>query len=167
MPSRRDFLKKFAFTTAGALAMTKTLKAQHQEHPVERKPNQPEAQFKPEGYLPVETPDLKKMPWTMENGVKVFHISADVVKTEFIPGKEVFAWGYNGSVPGPTIEVVEGDHCRFIFHNNLPEPTTIHWHGLEIPIEMDGMPGISQPVVQPGGTFTYEFTLHQKGTFFY
>jgi manganese oxidase len=168
MPTRRDFLKKFAFSTAGAFAVTKALNAQTQQaHPVEHQHNATEAPTKPQGYLPIETPDLQKMPWTMENGIKVFHISADVVKTEFIPGKEVFAWGYNGSVPGPTIEVVEGDHCRFIFHNNLPEPTTIHWHGLEIPIEMDGMPAISQPVIQPGGTFTYEFKLHQKGTFFY
>jgi FtsP/CotA-like multicopper oxidase with cupredoxin domain len=68
-------------------------------------------------------------------------------------------------MPGPTIEVVEGDRVRIEFHNNLPEGTSMHWHGLEI--EMDGMPAISQPVVEPGGHFTYEFTLQQNGTFFY
>jgi hypothetical protein len=70
-------------------------------------------------------------------------------------------------MPGPTIEVNEGDRVRIILHNNLPEETTIHWHGLEIPIEMDGMPYISQPPVKPGGMFAYEFTLNQNGTFFY
>ncbi len=76
-------------------------------------------------------------------------------------------WGYNGSMPGPTIEVNEGDRVRIMFHNNLPEDTTIHWHGLEVPLEMDGTPYISQPMVKPGGVFLYEFTLNQHGTFFY
>jgi hypothetical protein len=77
------------------------------------------------------------------------------------------AWGYNGSVPGPMIEVNEGDRVRVVFTNKLPEPTTVHWHGLEIPVEMDGTPYISQPMVEPGGMFTYEFTVNQNGTFFY
>jgi hypothetical protein len=79
----------------------------------------------------------------------------------------VDAWGYNGSVPGPTIEVNEGDRVRIIFHNKLPEATTPHWHGLEVPMEMDGTPAISQPLIYPGESFTYEFTLNQNGTFFY
>jgi FtsP/CotA-like multicopper oxidase with cupredoxin domain len=73
-------------------------------------------------------------------------------------------WGYNGSAPGPTIEVVDGDRVRILFENRLPEPTTVHWHGLEVPIAMDGVPAISQPEVEPGGRFTYEFTLHQPST---
>src|SRR5262249_542991 len=99
----------------------------------------------PVGIVPVETPDLKKLPFTMDNGVKVFQLSADVVKTEFLPAshmgpaKEVYAWGYNGSVPGPLIEAVEGDRVRIVFKNNLPEVTTLHWHGLEVPIEMEGV----------------------------
>jgi hypothetical protein len=79
----------------------------------------------------------------------------------------MYAWAYNGSVPGPTIEVNEGDRVRIILHNKLPEATTVHWHGLEVPLAMDGVPFISQPMVESGGTFTYEFTLHQNGTFFY
>jgi len=79
----------------------------------------------------------------------------------------VDAWGYNGSIPGPTIEVVEGDRVRIIVDNHLPELTSMHWHGFKIPIEMDGVPGISQDPILPGGRFVYEFTLHQKGTFFY
>jgi FtsP/CotA-like multicopper oxidase with cupredoxin domain len=65
------------------------------------------------------------------------------------------------------IEVNEGDRVRIIHHNKLPEPTSIHWHGLEVPPEMDGVPFISQPMIEPGATFTYEFTLNQNGTFFY
>jgi hypothetical protein len=123
--------------------------------------------------VPVITPDLPKLPWKMENGVKVFHLTAEIVKREILPassmgpGKTLTVWGFNGTVPGPTIEVNEGDRVRIIFKNNLPEDTTVHWHGLEIPIEMDGMPFISQPMVKPGETFNYEFTLHQNGTFFY
>jgi FtsP/CotA-like multicopper oxidase with cupredoxin domain len=59
----------------------------------------------------------------------------------------MYGWGYNGSVPGPTIEINEGDRVRIILHNKLPEPTTIHWHGLEVPLNMDGAPFISQPPV--------------------
>ena len=75
--------------------------------------------------------------------------------------------GFNGSVPGPTIQVNEGDRVRLIVENRLPEGFSMHWHGLEIPNEMDGMPGISQDLIPPGGKFAYEFTLHQNGTFFY
>ncbi|MBK6795297.1 MAG: multicopper oxidase domain-containing protein [Acidobacteria bacterium] len=88
-------------------------------------------------------------------------------KTHMGPARMMYGWGYNGSVPGPMIEVVEGDRVRIIFENKLPEPTTVHWHGLEIPIEMDGTPNISQPMVEPGGVFIYEFTVNQNGTFFY
>lgn len=119
------------------------------------------------GFPRVQTPHLAKLPYRVENGVKVFALVAEHVKREFLPGKVVDVWGYNGSMPGPTIEVMEGDRVRIHFTNNLPEVSTVHWHGLEVPIEMDGVPAISQPLVQPGGTFTYEFTLRQHGTFFY
>lgn len=117
--------------------------------------------------LLVETPDVPKMPWTMENGVKVFHISAEPVQREFLPGKTVDCWGFNGSMPGPMIEVDQGDRLRFMVHNSLPESFSMHWHGLEVPIEMDGAVGISQDPIPPGGSFVYEFTVNQHGTFFY
>ena len=125
------------------------------------------------GVLPVETPDIPKLPWRMEIGVKVFHLVAEVVKREFLPGspwsapKIVDVWGYNGSMPGPTIEVNQGDRVRLIVDNHLPESTSVHWHGFEVPIEMDGVPGVTQDPIPPGGRFVYEFTLHQHGTFFY
>jgi manganese oxidase len=115
----------------------------------------------------VQTPDLKDLPYTVDNGVKVFHLIAEPVKQQIAPNKTIDVWGYNGSAPGPTIQVTQGDRVRIIFDNHLPEPTSMHWHGFEIPISMDGMPGISQESVKPGGRFVYEFTLHQEGTYFY
>src|SRR6266536_2654782 len=111
--------------------------------------------------------DTPTLPFERDGGVKVFKLVAEPVKQEVVPGRIFDLWGYNGSAPGPMIEVVEGDRVRILFENRLPEPTTVHWHGLEVPIGMDGVPNISQPEVEPGGRFTYEFTLHQHGTFFY
>jgi len=117
--------------------------------------------------VPVVTPDVPHLPFEMAGAVKVFRLRAEPVRTEFVPGRVVDAWGFSGSVPGPTIEVSEGDRVRVIIENGLPEPFAPHWHGLEVPIAMDGVPGISQPPIAPGESFTYEFTLHQNGTFFY
>jgi FtsP/CotA-like multicopper oxidase with cupredoxin domain len=83
------------------------------------------------------------------------------------PFKTITAWGYNGSVPGPTIQVTQGDRVRIVVENRQPESTTVHWHGFEIPFEMDGTPYISQKPIPPGGKCVYEFDLHQEGTFFY
>jgi len=120
-----------------------------------------------ESPLPVVTPDLPSLPHTLENGVKVFHLAAEPVKRRIVPFKTMDVWGYNGTSPGPAIQVNQGDRVRIVFENRLPESTTIHWHGLEVGIEMDGVPYISQPPVAPGGRFVYEFTLHQEGTYFY
>ena len=117
--------------------------------------------------IPVNTPDLPNLPFKMDGDVKVFNLVAEPVKQEIIPGKVIDLWGYNGSAPGPTIQANSGDRVRIIFDNHLPEPTAIHWHGLEIPETMDGVPGIGQKPVSPGGRFVYEFTLHQEGTYFY
>lgn len=117
--------------------------------------------------LPVETPDVSNLPYKIENGVKVFNLIAEPVKRRLAPYKMMEVWGYNGSCPGPTIHANQGDRVRIIFDNHLPESTTIHWHGLEVPMEMDGLPYISQKPVPPGGQSTYEFTLHQEGTYFY
>ena len=115
----------------------------------------------------VQTPDVPNLPYSMDNGVKVFHLIAEPVTHKISPFKTITAWGYNGSVPGPTIEVTQGDRVRIILENRLPESTTMHWHGFEIPLEMDGTPYISQKPIPPGEKFVYEFDLHQAGTFFY
>jgi manganese oxidase len=115
----------------------------------------------------VETPDVPQLPWHMVDGAKEFHLIAEPVTQELIPGKVVTLWGYNGTAPGPTIQVTQGDRVRIILENRLPEPTSMHWHGFEIPMDMDGAPGSSQDPIPSGGRFVYEFTLHQAGTFFY
>jgi manganese oxidase len=121
----------------------------------------------PGASVPVTTLDIGDLPFTMDNGVKVFHLIAEPVKQVIVPGRTLDLWGFNGSAPGPTLQATEGDHVRIIFDNRLPEPTGVHWHGLELPVEMDGVPGIGQKQVMPGERFIYEFTLEQNGTFFY
>ena len=116
---------------------------------------------------PVITTDIGDLPFTMDGNTKVFQLTAEVVRQQIHPMKSIDVWGFNGSAPGPTIQVNQGDHVRVIFENHLPEPTSMHWHGFEDTIANDGMPGISQPPVKPGGRFVYEFDIHQEGTYFY
>ncbi len=107
------------------------------------------------------------LPYRMNGGVKEFHLVAEEVDHEFAPGSRAKCWGYNGSTPGPTIEVVEGDRLRIFVTNRLPEHTSLHWHGILLPSGMDGVGGLSQPHIKPGETFVYEFTLRQHGTHMY
>ena len=115
----------------------------------------------------VEVPDSPKLLPRLVDGVKEFRLVAEPVRTEFMPGRVVDAWGFNGSVPGPLMEVNEGDRVRVIFENKLPEMTALHWHGFEVPMQMDGSLGLGQDPIPPGGSYTYEFTLNQHGTLFY
>jgi FtsP/CotA-like multicopper oxidase with cupredoxin domain len=117
--------------------------------------------------VPVEAPDLIKLAPKLVNGVKEFHLTAQPVKRELLPGAVMNHWGFNGTMPGPTIEVTEGDRVRIIVHNELPEPTTLHLHGLELPNALDGVEFVTQDPIMPGQTGVYELTLHQNGTFFY
>jgi hypothetical protein len=117
--------------------------------------------------VPVVTPNGSTLAWTMEEGFKTFHLTAEAVRREFAPGMIVNCWGYNGQTPGPTIEAVEGDRVRIYVHNKLPEATTIHWHGIILPNGMDGVTGLTQPHIAPGETFIYEFELKQHGTHMY
>lgn len=118
-------------------------------------------------YRPVTMPNGETLPYVMDKGVKVFHLIAEPVKQEFAKGLTVNCWGYNGRSPGPMIEAVEGDRVRILVTNNLSEPTSVHWHGLILPSGMDGVSGLSQPPINPGETFKYEFTLKQHGTYMY
>ncbi|MCS7256730.1 MAG: multicopper oxidase family protein [Thermomicrobium sp.] len=74
---------------------------------------------------------------------------------------------YDGQLPGPELRVREGETLRVTFTNRLPEPTTIHWHGIPVPNAMDGVPDVTQPAIAPGASFTYEFTVPASGTYFY
>ena len=118
-------------------------------------------------YNPVVTLNGWTLPWRMNNGVKEFHLVAEPVVREMAPGMKAHLWGYNGQSPGPTIEVVEGDRVRIFVTNKLPEHTSMHWHGQRLPNGMDGVSGLTQPSIQPGKTFVYEFVARRPGTFMY
>jgi FtsP/CotA-like multicopper oxidase with cupredoxin domain len=103
----------------------------------------------------------------LENGIKVFDLETSVIEWQILPNVRVMAYAFNRQVPGPTLRVTEGDAVRINVTNRLPESTTVHWHGLILPNEMDGPAEITQEPIEPGETFTYEFTTRQAGTFFY
>lgn len=175
--------------TAGALAATPVLAAfqpQHEGHIPPRSPTptttppppalSPIQSSAPTAaasgtlpYTPVIMPDTPTLPFELDNGVKVFRLSAERVQREFAPGVIVNCWGYNGQSPGPMIEAIEGDRIRLLVTNNLPEGihTTIHWHGILLPNGMDGVGGLTQKHIRNGETFKYEYTLRQHGTYMY
>jgi FtsP/CotA-like multicopper oxidase with cupredoxin domain len=117
--------------------------------------------------VPVEVPDLPKLTHKLVDGVREFHLRAQPVKRELLPGLVINHWGYNGTMPGPTIEVNEGDRVRIMLHNDLPEPTSLHMHGLELANAQDGVPFVVDNPIPPGKMGVYEYKLHQTGTFFY
>ncbi len=86
---------------------------------------------------------------------------------ELVPGLRTTLETYSGSLPGPLIRANRGDTVRIHFENELDEPTTIHWHGLRIPNAMDGVPGMTQPLVAPHQSFDYAFTLPDAGLYWY
>jgi manganese oxidase len=117
--------------------------------------------------VPVVTPDNWITKPTIKDGVKEYYLHATATRREFLPGVWLNVWGYNDSMPGPTIEAFEGDRVRISLYNMLPEPTVLHLHGLELPNRIDGVHGVTQEPIKPGEKGIYEFTLHQNGTFFY
>jgi len=121
----------------------------------------------PGGQVAVHTPNGSTLTLRLVDGVKVGHLVAGEFDHEFTTGVRARCWGYNGGTPGPTIEAVEGDRLRIYVTNRLPEPTTVHWHGLILPNGMDGVAGLNQRPIPPGETFVYEFTLSRAGTFMY
>ena len=119
--------------------------------------------------FPAKTEGKGNQPFAprMDGRVKVFDITAREVQWETEPGKKVKAWAYNGQIPGPQIRVKEGDRVRVVLKNELPESTAIHFHGLELPNDQDGVPFITQPPVKPGESYTYEFTVPNAGSHMY
>jgi plastocyanin len=101
------------------------------------------------------------------NAIREFTLEAKQVDWELFPGATVKAWTYGGQMPGPEIRVTEGDLVRVTLRNSLPEATTIHWHGVDVPNAMDGVPGMTQDAVAPGESFTYEFVATNPGTRWY
>jgi FtsP/CotA-like multicopper oxidase with cupredoxin domain len=109
-----------------------------------------------------EPEDLNPDPRIVE-----INLTAKLAAVEVAPGKIVKAWTYNGGIPGPLIRGRVGDRLIVHFKNELQQPTTVHWHGVRVPIEMDGVPGISQPDVQPGESFVYDFVLRDAALYWY
>ncbi len=101
------------------------------------------------------------------DGTKEFHLTAAITPWEVEPGKVVDAWTYNGTVPGPAIQVDVGDRVRVVVDNQLPLGTDIHWHGISTPNDMDGVAPLTQDLIQPGASFTYEFTAEEPRTGMY
>lgn len=180
--SRRTFVAGAAVIAGGALGL-RNLGAEEEKHNhaasenkpadnrpllerIDPKPTHPPGQSGKD-YTPVVIPNGAVLPWKIVDGVKVFHLVAEEVEHEFVPGVRAKCWGYNGRVHGPTIEAVEGDRVRIYVTNNLPAGTSVHWHGLLLPNGMDGVAGLNQKIIQPGETFRYEFTLRQHGTQMY
>lgn len=168
--SRREMMRQSAAALAsGALALSPGV-AFGQELS-ERSGASPEGTPRPgqpgRDYTPVITPNGVTLPFRVVDGVKVFHLVAEPIVHEFAPGLRSTCWGYNGRTPGPTVEVVEGDRVRIYVTNKLPEPTSVHWHGVILPSGMDGVAGLSQAPIPVNATFKYEFTLRQHGTLMY
>lgn len=106
-------------------------------------------------------------PYDVVGGVKVFNLRMAPVQWEVSPGIVKEAWTFNGTVPGPTLRFNEGDRVRLIVQNNLPEMTSVHWHGMVLPNDQDGVPHITQEPIMPGETYAYEWTAVTTGTHWY
>lgn len=103
----------------------------------------------------------------VENGVKVYDLEASVITWSILPRKTVTAYAVNRQVPGPRLELTEGDQVRINYTNHLPDSTTMHWHGLIVPNAMDGPAHITQRPIGPGERYVYEFVVQQSGAYFY
>lgn len=163
MISRRKIMASGAVLAGGALLLQRPTTLA-EGAPVD--PSAPAGEPGPD-YTPVITPNGTTLPFKRVDGAKVFHLVAEEFDHEFAPGLRAKCWGYNGRTPGPTIEVVEGDRVRIYVTNHLPEPTSVHWHGILLPAGMDGVAGLTQKPIPVGATFKYEFTLRQHGTHMY
>jgi FtsP/CotA-like multicopper oxidase with cupredoxin domain len=117
--------------------------------------------------FPIQTRGDRELSFKMDGGVKVFELTASVIRWRILPGVAVDAYAYNNQIPGPRIHLREGDRVRIRVRNELPEATTVHWHGLILPNAMDGPSEITQAPIPPSGFFDYEFTVRQHGTYFY
>lgn len=102
-----------------------------------------------------------------KGGVVEVELTAQESAVELIDGYSTNIWSYNGEVPGPSIRMKLGDTLKVTLKNELSQPTTIHWHGVRVPNDMDGVPELNQEAVAPGESFVYEFTPKDAGTFWY
>ena len=146
--SRRTALRRFggfSALAAGALALPEVAPA------IAERPASPALHL-----LPAAEPQLRE-----------FTLTASAFDWDLMADATVRVWGYNGQMPGPEIRVREGDQVRVTLRNDLPVPTTIHWHGVNVPPAMDGPPGLNQAPVVPGGEFVYDFVAKPAGSRWY
>jgi FtsP/CotA-like multicopper oxidase with cupredoxin domain len=125
----------------------------------------------PESFAPADWDDGIKLAEARDRNpdpkIVEVDLTARLADVEVAPGKTVQAWTYDGRIPGPLIRAHVGDRVIVHFVNDLPQPTTVHWHGVRVPIEMDGVPDISQPEIKTGDSFTYDFVVRDAGLFWY
>jgi FtsP/CotA-like multicopper oxidase with cupredoxin domain len=158
---RNSSLLPLLVTATLALGLTGACERSPEEPPLAaRDVSQPEG-WADELAMPLAR-DLNPDPNVLE-----IELEARIEEIEILPGTTTPAWTYNGTVPGPMIKAKVGDRLIVHFKNSLPDATTIHWHGLRVPNDMDGAPGVTQPPIESGGEFRYEFELHDAGTYWY
>jgi FtsP/CotA-like multicopper oxidase with cupredoxin domain len=155
-------MREVSFDPAGPLGwLAVALAAWGCSGPAPQETSRPPTGWDDEIQLPVAV-DLNSDPHVLE-----INLEARESDLELVPGKITHAWTYDGGIPGPLIRAKVGDRLIVHFKNSLPEPSTIHWHGLRIPNDQDGVPDSSQPSVPPGGTFDYDFVLPDAGNYWY
>jgi FtsP/CotA-like multicopper oxidase with cupredoxin domain len=115
----------------------------------------------------VSSEDLEKTTKSEILTGKEFTLVAKEAEHQLNDTTTVPVWTFGGSVPGSEFRVKLGDTVKINLKNELPDPVTIHWHGVPVPNNMDGIPGVTMNAVQPGETFTYEFTATVPGTYWY
>jgi FtsP/CotA-like multicopper oxidase with cupredoxin domain len=180
--SRRDFIKA-ASVIAGGVALfglagcSKQEEAPATEHGTSSTSSDGRMDWKEMDRMheagmkafPAKTAKMGNQPlaFTMDGDVKVFDLVVQEIEWETEPGKKRKAMAYNGMVPGPVIRVTEGDKVRIRVKNEMQESTAVHWHGLRLPANMDGVTFLTQPPITPGSTFTYEFVAKNPGTHMY
>ncbi len=99
--------------------------------------------------------------------VREFDLIAGESLWGIMPPYQTKVWAYNEQIPGPVFRIKLGDTIKVRFTNRLSQSTTIHWHGVRVPNAMDGVPGVTQEPVESGGSFTYQFTPKDAGTFWF
>jgi FtsP/CotA-like multicopper oxidase with cupredoxin domain len=182
--TRRDFLKAIGIGTGaigvGAILNPALVGAQGQESghqdtpPMQGDPVAEMDAHHEEGvqkYLEhigvEETYWSRPIEFAMDGDVKVFTLTCQNIMWETEAGNPRPGFAYNGTIPGPTIRVTEGDRVRVIVNNEMDQSTAVHWHGLDIPNDQDGVPFITQDVITPGSTYIYEFTAPNPGSHMY
>jgi manganese oxidase len=116
---------------------------------------------------PTEARGDRNLEPRIEGGVKVFDLNVSVIEWNILPDEQIEAYAFNRQVPGPRLRVTEGDRVRINVTNDLPEATSVHWHGMILPNRMDGAADVTQKPIEPGESYTYEFTAGEAGTYFY